>query len=117
MKAKPWPSELLFKRAEKRLRISFDDGCAFEIPFELLRVESPSAEVRGHGGAALPAIPGKENVGVSDAAPVGRYAVRISFDDSHDTGLYSWDFLYSLGKNVDAHMAAHRERVKRSGSR
>ena len=56
MKAKPWPSELLFKRAEKRLRISFDDGCAFEIPFELLRVESPSAEVRGHGGAALPAI-------------------------------------------------------------
>jgi DUF971 family protein len=117
MKAKPWPSELLFKRAEKRLQVSFDDGCVFEIPFELLRVESPSAEVRGHGGAALPAIPGKENVNVNDAAPVGRYAVRISFDDGHDTGLYSWDFLYSLGKNVDARMAAHRERVKRSGSR
>jgi DUF971 family protein len=116
MKPKPWPSELLFKRDQKQLRISFDDGRVFEIPFELLRVESPSAEVRGHGGSGLPAIPGKENVGVRNAAPVGRYAVRISFDDGHDTGLYSWDFLYSLGENVGARMTAHRDRVKRLGS-
>jgi DUF971 family protein len=111
MKAQPWPTELVFMRTEKRLRVAFDDGRSFEIPFELLRVESPSAEVRGHGASALPAIPGKENVGVRDAMPVGRYAVRISFDDGHDTGLFTWDFLYALGRDVDERMSAHRQRI------
>ncbi|MGE0827870.1 MAG: gamma-butyrobetaine hydroxylase-like domain-containing protein [Hyphomonadaceae bacterium] len=108
-----WPTELVFRRAAKKLAIAFDDGAAFEIPFELLRVESPSAEVRGHGQSPLPAIPGKENVGVTDAAPVGRYAVRIVFDDGHDTGIYAWEFLYQMGRDMDARMAAHRARLNK----
>jgi DUF971 family protein len=112
MSARPWPTELVFARSARALRIAFDDGARFEIPFELLRVESPSAEVRGHGASPLPAIAGKEHVGVIEAAPVGRYAVRIGFDDGHDTGLYSWDFLYELGRDAEARMAAHRARVK-----
>lgn len=108
---KAWPTELVFQRTEKRLHIAFDDGAAFDIPFELLRVESPSAEVRGHGAGPLPAVRGKARVGVTDALPVGRYAVRIVFDDGHDTGLYSWDFLRDLGENADARMQAHRDRI------
>ncbi len=111
MKARAWPVELVFARADKNLRIAFDDGAAFDIPFELLRVESPSAEVRGHGQAPMPAIPGKEDVGIVEAAPVGRYGVRISFDDGHDTGLYSWDFLYELGRDKERRMKAHKARI------
>ena len=113
----PWPTELVFKRAEKKLAIAFDDGARFEIPFELLRVESPSAEVRGHGAGPLPAISGKENVAIAEAAPVGRYAVRLSFDDGHNTGIYSWEFLYELGRDAKARMAAHKQRIgQRTGS-
>lgn len=111
MSAARWPRELIFQRSAKALAISFDDGSCFSIPFELLRVESPSAEVRGHGGGPLPSIAGKENVSVKDAHPVGRYAVRIAFDDGHETGLYSWEFLYALGRDVDARLAAHRARI------
>ncbi len=107
---RPWPTELEFDRAAKLLRVAFDDGATFEIPFELLRVESPSAENKGHGGGARPApVTGKANVGVRSADPVGRYAVRISFDDGHDTGLYSWDWLYELGRDRDAMFARYRE--------
>ncbi|MBL8549924.1 MAG: DUF971 domain-containing protein [Hyphomonadaceae bacterium] len=109
--APPWPTELVFKRNDKRLAIAFDDGARFEIPYELLRVESPSAEVRGHGAGPLPAISGKADVGVLEAAPVGRYAVRIGFDDGHNTGLYSWEFLYELGRDVKARMDAHKKRI------
>ncbi|MDX2237677.1 MAG: gamma-butyrobetaine hydroxylase-like domain-containing protein [Hyphomonadaceae bacterium] len=111
MSKAPWPTELTFKSDDKRLAISFDDGAKFEIPFELLRVESPSAEVRGHGAGPLPAIAGKENVAVTEALPVGRYAVRIGFDDGHNTGLYSWEFLYELGRDAKARMAAHKQRI------
>lgn len=97
---RPWPTDLTFDRAAKLLRISFDDGAKFEIPFELLRVESPSAENKGHGGAPLTPAKGKTSVGVVSAAPVGRYAVRIGFDDGHNTGLYSWDLLYDLGSRA-----------------
>jgi DUF971 family protein len=98
---RPWPTDLVFHRASHSLRIAFDDGAKFEIPYELLRVESPSAENKGHGGAtAPPPVTGKANVGVARAEPVGRYAVRIVFDDGHDTGLYSWDLLYDLGRGT-----------------
>jgi DUF971 family protein len=107
---RPWPTELVFDRAAKLLRIAFDDGAAFEIPFELLRVESPSAENKGHGGASAPApVTGKANVGIVSADAVGRYAVRISFDDGHDTGLYSWDLLYELGRDKDSYLTRYRE--------
>jgi DUF971 family protein len=107
---RPWPTDLVFDRAAKLLRIAFDDGAAFDVPFELLRVESPSAENKGHGGASTPApVKGKANVNVVKAEPVGRYAVRIVFDDGHDSGLYSWDLLYKLGAEKEAVMLAYRE--------
>ncbi len=106
----PWPTDLVFDSKAKLLRASFDDGAAFEIPFELLRVESPSAENKGHGGATKPPpVTGKANVGITRAEPVGRYAVRIVFDDGHDTGLYSWDLLYDLGRDRDERLALYRE--------
>ncbi len=99
MSAKPWPIDLAFDRGARALRIAFDDGAAYSIPFETLRVESPSAEVRGHGGAKT-IVTGKQDVGVADALPVGRYAVRIVFDDGHETGIYTWDFLRELGEKA-----------------
>jgi DUF971 family protein len=110
--ARPWPTELVFDRAAKRLHISFDDGATFDIPFELLRVESPSAENKGHGGAAPPPVKGKANVDVVRAEPVGRYAVRIVFDDGHDTGLYSWDYLYELGAHKDEKLRVYRQTLE-----
>ena len=107
----PWPTDLNFDRPAKLLHISFDDGASFDIPFELLRVESPSAENKGHGGQAPPPVKGKANVSVVKADPVGRYAVRIVFDDGHDSGLYSWELLRKLGAEKEQLMRAYRETV------
>jgi DUF971 family protein len=109
---RPWPTNLEFDRNARQLRIAFDDGAAFAIPFELLRVESPSAENKGHGGEEKAPPKGKANVGVIEAVPVGRYAVRIVFDDGHDTGLYSWDLLYTLGRDKDDLMQTYRETLQ-----
>ncbi len=114
MTARPWPQELTFERAARRLKIRFDNGEAYDLPFELLRVESPSAEERGHGPQAR-VIGGKRNVGVMRAEPVGRYAVRIVFDDGHDSGLFSWDLLRDLGKEKDGKMRAYLERLQQAG--
>jgi DUF971 family protein len=95
MSANAWPAELVFKHDARLLHVTFDDGSTVAIPFEKLRVESPSAEVQGHGNKRV--VTGKANVGVVDATPVGRYAIRIIFDDGHDTGIYSWDYLKRLG--------------------
>jgi DUF971 family protein len=107
----PWPTSLDFHAGERLLRARFDDGCVFDIAYELLRVESPSAQVQGHGPGQKQAVAGKETVGIVRADPVGRYAVRLVFDDGHDTGLYTWDWLYRLGRDRDALLAAHRARV------
>ena len=93
----PWPSEIRLNPARDRLIVSFEDGSRFELAAEYLRVESPSAEVRGHGGGPKVVVTGKENVKISRLEPVGNYAIRIIFDDGHDSGLYSWDFLAELG--------------------
>jgi len=106
---RPWPTDLVFDRAAKQLIIAFDDGAHFDIPFELLRVESPSAENKGHGPNPPPPVTGKANVNVVKADAVGRYAVRISFDDGHDTGLFSWDLLYDLGAHKDERLRVYRE--------
>lgn len=90
-----WPKQLVFKREAKLLHVAFEDGVHVDIPFEKLRVESPSAEVQGHGNKRV--VTGKANVGIVDAKPVGRYAVRIVFDDGHESGIYSWDYLRELG--------------------
>ena len=96
-KAAPWPVELRLKRAEKRLDIAFDNGRRFSLPAEYLRVESPSAEVQGHGAGQKTLVAERAHVGILDLEPVGNYAVRIRFDDLHDTGIYSWNYLYQLG--------------------
>ena len=95
--ASPWPVELRLKRAENTLEVSFDDGRRFALAAEYLRVESPSAEVQGHGPGQKTLVPGRAHVGIIGVEPVGNYAVRIIFDDLHDTGIYSWAYLYQLG--------------------
>jgi len=92
-----WPVELRLKRAQKLLEVAFDDGSQFSLPAEYLRVESPSAEVQGHGPGQKTLVPGRAHVGIIGIEPVGNYAVRITFDDLHDTGIYSWSYLYQLG--------------------
>ena len=94
----PTPTEIRLKRAEKRLEVDFDDGSRFAFPAEYLRVESPSAEVQGHGPNERRTVPGKRHVGVLGLEPVGHYAVRILFDDTHDTGIFSWDYLFQIGR-------------------
>jgi DUF971 family protein len=96
----PWPEELRLQRDERVLEIRYDDGQCFRLPAELLRVESPSAEVQGHGGEKS-IVAGKRWVGIRELQPVGNYAVRILFDDGHDTGLYTWRYLYGLGRNQE----------------
>ena len=97
----PWPVELRLKRAEKRLAIEFDDGKKFSFSAEYLRVESPSAEVQGHGPGEKRVVAERAHVGIIELESVGNYAVRIRFDDLHDTGIYSWDYLYQLGIEHD----------------
>ena len=93
-----WPTELRLNPEKNGLTVSFDDGSRYTLAAQRLRVESPSAEVRGHGGAQKPPpVTGKEHVKIIRLEPVGNYAVRIVFDDGHDSGLYSWDYLAELG--------------------
>ncbi|HEX3521854.1 MAG TPA: DUF971 domain-containing protein [Stellaceae bacterium] len=92
-----WPEELRLKRAEKLLEVAFDDGSRFSLPAEYLRVESPSAEVQGHGPGQKTLVHGRAHVGIMELEPIGNYAVRIKFDDLHDTGIYTWNYLYQLG--------------------
>ena len=104
---KHWPVEIRVKGAEKRLEIDFDDGRNFALPAELLRVESPSAEVQGHGPGGKTLVPGKRNVGIAGVDAVGNYAVRIRFDDGHDTGIFTWDYLHELGRERRTKWAAY----------
>ena len=108
----PWPVKLAFRKGEKRLAITFEDGSAFKIPYELLRVESPSAEVQGHHPDQKQLVTGKADVDVLEAEPVGRYAVRLKFDDGHSSGIFSWSYLHELGENADQLMAEYRDRVR-----
>jgi DUF971 family protein len=95
-----WPVELRVNPERDVLTVAFDDGSRHALKAEYLRVESPSAEVRGHGGGPKMVVTGKENVKIARLEPVGNYAVRIIFDDGHDSGLYSWDFLAELGRKA-----------------
>ena len=99
--ARHWPTEIRLRKAEKILEIDFDNGVTFRLPAELLRVESPSAEVQGHGPGQKQLVAGRAQVGIINLEPVGNYAVRILFDDLHDTGIYSWSYLYELGERQE----------------
>jgi DUF971 family protein len=110
-----WPVELRLKKAEKLLEVSFDDGSMFRLPAEYLRVESPSAEVQGHGPGQRTLVPGRAYVGIIGLEPVGNYAVRIIFDDLHDTGIYSWSYLHQLGVEHDKRWRAYVDGLAANG--
>ena len=100
--SEPWPVEIRLKGAEKALEVEFDNGVTFRYPAEFLRVHSPSAEVKGHGPGQRVTVGGRRHVGIMAVEAVGNYAVRLKFDDLHDTGIYSWVYLYELGERQDA---------------
>ena len=99
MDMKRWPTELRLAKDKRTLHVTFDDGLQFDLPAEYLRVTSPSAEVQGHSPSERKTVPGKKDVAIIGVEPVGNYAVKLRFDDMHDTGLYGWDYLYELGAN------------------
>ena len=111
----PWPVLLRLKRAEKRLDIEYDDGKTFSFPAEYLRVESPSAEVQGHGPGEKIIVAERAHVGVLEVEPVGNYAVRIKFDDLHDTGIYTWDYLRHLGEDYDEIWTTYLANLEKRG--
>ena len=99
MEAKRWPTELRLSKDKRSLRVAFDDGAAFDLAAEYLRVMSPSAEVQGHSPSERKTVPGKREVEIIGVEPVGNYAVRLIFDDMHDTGIFGWDYLFALGRD------------------
>ena len=113
--AAPWPVELRLTGAGTRLEVEFDDGARFALPAELLRVESPSAEVQGHGGGPKEIVAGRRGVTIARIEPVGRYAVRLRFDDGHDTGLYSWPWLHRVGRDRDRLWQAYLDALAERG--
>lgn len=110
-----WPVEIRLKRAEKRLEITFDDGRTFSLPAEFLRVESPSAEVMGHGPGQKTIIPGRRHVGIIEIRPEGNYAIRLIFDDLHETGIYSWRYLRQLGESQEELWQKYLEALEARG--
>lgn len=110
-----WPVEIRLKTADKTLEIDYDDGSRFTLPAEYLRVESPSAEVQGHGPGDRKIVPGRRHVGILEIESVGNYAVRIKFDDLHDTGIYTWNYLYELGSDFEARWQRYLEALKARG--
>jgi DUF971 family protein len=110
-----WPTELRLLKDRRTLRIAFDDGTAFDLPAEYLRVASPSAEVRGHSPSERKTVPGKRHVEIIGIEPVGNYAVKLRFDDLHDTGIYGWDYLYELGANQQERWANYLAELDAKG--
>ena len=111
----PKPTDIRLRKKSRLLTVSFDDGNEFELPFEYLRVYSPSAEVKGHGPGQEVLQTGKEEVQVAGLEPVGHYALRIIFDDGHDTGLYTWSYLYELGAEQTKRWQTYLDRLTEAG--
>lgn len=109
------PTDITLHQQSRMLEIAFEDGARFRLPCEYLRVYSPSAEVRGHGPGQETLQLGKENVNIARIEPVGHYAVRLCFDDGHDTGLYSWDWLYHLGREQEKLWKEYLTRLEQAG--
>jgi DUF971 family protein len=111
----PIPTELKLKKASRCLEVTFADGAEFTLPAEYLRVHSPSAEITGHSIGEGVLVTGKQQVGIERIEPVGRYAVKLVFDDGHDTGLYTWSTLYELGAGYDRKWQRYLERLAAAG--
>jgi len=112
----PNPTEIKLHQASRVLEIAFADGSSFRLPYEFLRVYSPSAEVRGHGPGQEVLQTGKRDVAINDVEAVGHYAIRPTFSDGHDTGIYSWDYLYELGARHDELWQRYLERLAAAGA-
>ena len=112
----PQPTEIKLHQKSRVLEISFDDGKAFRLPYEFLRVHSPSAEVRGHGPGQEVLQTGKRNVEITRAEPVGSYAVQLCFSDGHETGIYSWDLLYQFGEQQEPMWRHYLDRMEKAGA-
>ena len=115
-KSIPIPTEIKLRQKSRLLEITFLDGQHFELPFELLRVYSPSAEVMGHGPGQEVLQVGKKNVDITAIEPVGQYAVRLVFSDGHDSGLYSWDYFYKVGLAQEEMWRDYLQRMKAAGA-
>jgi DUF971 family protein len=115
MTAKPRPTKIVLHQQSRNLEVAFDDGRMFNLSCEYLRVFSPSAEVRGHGPGQEVLQIGKENVNISAVESVGAYAVKLIFDDGHDSGIYSWETLYELGSQQEAYWQAYLEELEKAG--
>jgi len=111
-KDSPLPTEIKLHQQSRRLEIAFSDGARFELPFEFMRVYSPSAEVRGHGPGQETLQVGKREVDIRAIEPVGNYALQPSFSDGHDTGIYSWDYLYELGEHQEVMWTDYLRRLQ-----
>jgi len=111
----PRPTDIRLHQVSRKLEIAFDDGSNFQLPCEFLRVYSPSAEVRGHGAGQEVLQVGKEDVNIIGIEPVGQYAVKLTFSDGHDTGLYSWDYLHDLGMRQDELWQSYLGRLAAAG--
>jgi DUF971 family protein len=115
MGQEPWPTELRLSEGGRMLNVSFDDGAQFALSAELLRTQSPSAEVQGHSAAERKTIGGKRNVTIIAVAPVGNYAVRLDFDDMHRTGIYTWRYLRELGETASERFSSYLEELAAKG--
>ena len=112
----PRPTEIKLHQKSRILEIAFDDGKRFSLPCEYLRVFSPSAEVRGHGPGQEVLQVGKRDVGIKEIEPVGVYAVKLAFTDGHDTGLFSWEYLYELGEKQESSWKSYLARLEQAGA-
>ena len=110
-----WPTELRVSKDRQHLVVTFNDERSFDLSAEMLRVLSPSAEVQGHGPGQKVTVPGKRNVAIISLTPTGNYAVRIGFDDMHDTGIYTWTYLRELGERGEDLFAAYEEELREKG--
>ncbi len=112
----PIPTEIKLHQASRAMELTFADGTSFRLPYEFLRVYSPSAEVRGHGPGQETLQVGKREVTIAEIEPVGYYAIRPKFSDGHDTGIYSWDYLYDLGVRQEALWRSYLARLAAAGA-
>ncbi len=110
-----WPTEIRVSKDRRTLKVSFEDGQSYELPAEYLRVESPSAEVQGHSPSEKKTVPGKSEVEILTVQPVGRYAIRLGFDDMHDSGIYSWDLLAEMGREFEGRWRAYLDALEAQG--
>jgi DUF971 family protein len=112
---RPWPTEVRLQKDRRGLQVTFEGGVSFTLPAEYLRIESPSAEVQGHGPDERKTVPGKREVEILEVLPVGHYAVRLVFDDMHSTGIYTWDYLHELGREQGARFQKYLDELAAKG--